>query len=193
MPNKARAKLPPRNKYYVYELIDPRDGEVFYIGKGRNYRLYGHEKEAKKGKDSRKCTVIREILAAGKSIRYRIVKEFFSENEAYLFEEAHINAVGLDKLTNEIPGGAFPAKPMPPLDIATAKGNGPVLLKLYGVVWLARNKGKRFGFGPREDWVDLTDHFCRAFDGIIERMGWEKFSKACEPYLSTPLYIPVRR
>ncbi len=27
-------------KYYVYRLIDPRNGETFYIGKGTGNRLY---------------------------------------------------------------------------------------------------------------------------------------------------------
>ena len=27
-------------KYYVYKLIDPRDGKVFYIGKGKNDRCF---------------------------------------------------------------------------------------------------------------------------------------------------------
>ena len=33
-------------RFYVYELIDPRDGKVFYIGKGQGRRIYGHEAEA---------------------------------------------------------------------------------------------------------------------------------------------------
>ena len=27
---------------YVYRLIDPRDGETFYVGKGRGNRVYAH-------------------------------------------------------------------------------------------------------------------------------------------------------
>lgn len=29
-------------KSYVYVYIDPRDGEIFYIGKGKNERLFSH-------------------------------------------------------------------------------------------------------------------------------------------------------
>ena len=47
--------------FYTYELIDPRDGTVFYIGKGNGSRRYAHEKEArtllaKQGEKSAKAT-----------------------------------------------------------------------------------------------------------------------------------------
>ncbi len=28
--------------FYVYRLIDPRNGETFYVGKGKGNRLYEH-------------------------------------------------------------------------------------------------------------------------------------------------------
>lgn len=30
---------------YVYRLIDPRDGETFYVGKGRGDRVFAHIRE----------------------------------------------------------------------------------------------------------------------------------------------------
>lgn len=29
-------------KSYVYKLIDPRDGKVFYVGKGKGNRVFSH-------------------------------------------------------------------------------------------------------------------------------------------------------
>jgi uncharacterized protein len=29
-------------KTYVYRLIDPRNGETFYVGKGRGNRVFSH-------------------------------------------------------------------------------------------------------------------------------------------------------
>ena len=29
-------------QYYVYRLIDPRDGQTFYVGKGKNNRIFSH-------------------------------------------------------------------------------------------------------------------------------------------------------
>lgn len=36
--------------YYVYVYVDPRDGEPFYVGKGKNGRAWDHVREFKKGK-----------------------------------------------------------------------------------------------------------------------------------------------
>ena len=46
----ARDKFPPgvekRLNWYVYRLIDPRNGETFYVGKGRGNRIFAHVKDA---------------------------------------------------------------------------------------------------------------------------------------------------
>ena len=37
-------------EYYVYCLVDSRNKEVFYVGKGKNQRVFDHEKWALKNK-----------------------------------------------------------------------------------------------------------------------------------------------
>lgn len=91
--------------YYVYELIDPRDSKVFYVGKGCRNRIDQHEHEAKKGRQSRKCDVIREIQSNGLCVVKNIVKRFDDEMVAYQFEAERIASVGLANLTNVAPGG----------------------------------------------------------------------------------------
>lgn len=91
--------------YYVYKLIDPRDGKTFYIGKGKGGRINSHEIEAKKGVKSRKCSRIRDITKARKKVQKEMVACFRNEQDAYDFETQVIADIGLDNLTNVLPGG----------------------------------------------------------------------------------------
>lgn len=93
---------------YVYELIDPRDGAVFYVGKGKGDRILAHEREAAAGRVSRKCARIRDIWDAGLVVERRKVRSFADEQAAYDFEAALIETRGLHTLTNAKPGGGSP-------------------------------------------------------------------------------------
>jgi len=92
-------------KPYVYALIDPRNGETFYIGKGVGGRMYAHERDVRRGKVSNadKTARIAEIIAAGLSVTCQKLAEFDTHEEAYEAERQHIAA--LDALTNKTPGG----------------------------------------------------------------------------------------
>ena len=94
-------------RFYVYELIDPRDGSSFYVGKGQRNRITAHEAEAASGRESRKCARIREIWADGFVVERRRVFETDDEVLAYEREVALIAQIGLDKLTNVSPGGGW--------------------------------------------------------------------------------------
>lgn len=91
--------------FYVYELIDPRDGLVFYVGKGKGDRYRHHECEAKKGKRGPKCDRIRQIWESGHKVRHNIFSRHADEDDAYNAEADRIDALGLENLTNQIPGG----------------------------------------------------------------------------------------
>jgi len=97
--------------WYVYELIDPRSGEVFYVGKGKGNRIDEHEKEAQNGYPSYKCNKIRSIWEDGHEIIKQKVAEFWDEDAAYEHEEERIVSIGLDNLTNITGGGK--RKPTP--------------------------------------------------------------------------------
>jgi hypothetical protein len=94
-----------RPLFYVYELVDPRTDKVFYVGKGKNNRIDQHEIEARKGRQSRKCNVIRGIEKDGLSVKKRKVSYHVCEQEAYDAEAELICRYGLDNLTNVVPGG----------------------------------------------------------------------------------------
>lgn len=95
------------SRYYVYELADPRTGEVFYVGKGKGWRINQHEKEARSGAETPKCRLIRDIEADGHAIIKRKIKWFADEQDAYDFEADHIQSIGWGKLTNLALGGGF--------------------------------------------------------------------------------------
>lgn len=76
--------------YYVYELIDPRTGAVFYVGKGKGKRIEAHEAEARKGVSSDKCDQIRDIWAGRQKVMKREVARFLDEEAAYDHEADRI-------------------------------------------------------------------------------------------------------
>jgi len=87
------------NNFYVYQLIDPRNGNPFYIGKGVGGRMYSHEKSAKKGNVSNGnkylFNKIKKILGLGYSIGYSKIIENISESDAFEWESALIKKYGI--------------------------------------------------------------------------------------------------
>ncbi len=94
-------------RWYVYELIDPRTKKPFYVGKGKKDRIDQHERDAAKGVCSEKCNLIRELQELNLVIIKKKVAHFVDEQEAYDFEEKHIANIGLENLTNILPGGGL--------------------------------------------------------------------------------------
>ena len=88
--------------YYVYLYVDPRDGKVFYIGKGKGERCLDHLFE---DDEHPKVKRIRDIFAAGLEPRIEMLAHGLrTEQEAYNIEAAAIGLLGLDNLTNRVVG-----------------------------------------------------------------------------------------
>lgn len=86
--------------HYVYLLIDPRDSQPFYVGKGKGRRAWQHERDVRKGvvSNTAKTARIAEILAVSLSPVVYVAASFADERDA-LDEEARL--IGqLANLTN---------------------------------------------------------------------------------------------
>lgn len=88
--------------YYVYRLIDPRNGQTFYIGKGKGNRLFAHVECALKDFDGKNYLVdddeisakfkqIYEIKNAGLEVIHVIQRHGLTEKEAFEVEAALID------------------------------------------------------------------------------------------------------
>lgn len=109
----ANADMPVRHwrkgsvvGYYVYALTDPRNDEIFYIGKGKGNRCLHHFAEYQSGKveNVKKYRRIREIVISGSEPIPVIIESSLKEDAAYVLERLIIDAIGLNHLTNAVPG-----------------------------------------------------------------------------------------
>src|SRR6516225_356928 len=109
-----RDRFPPEvaNKleYYVYRLIDPRNGETFYVGKGRGDRIFQHARGALKpapseGEDvlDAKMKRINEIRATGLEVGHLVHRHGIKDQAtAFQIEAAVMDAY--PGLTNKVGG-----------------------------------------------------------------------------------------
>ncbi len=113
-------------KYYVYRLIDPRNGETFYVGKGKDDRVFAHvndeeenfklsiSEEEEKEDDtiteniSQKFKRIREILSSNETVIHIIHRHGLSSKEALLVEATLIDAFpGLANIQGGVSSSEF--------------------------------------------------------------------------------------
>ncbi len=88
--------------YYVYLLIDPRDYNIFYIGKGKWNRIHSHLISSSNIdiKETHKINTIREIESENKEVILKILRHWLTEKEALEIESAIIDLIGKEHLTN---------------------------------------------------------------------------------------------
>jgi uncharacterized protein len=88
--------------FYVYAYVDPRDGRMFYVGKGKGQRVLAHLKDPSR---SDKVRTIQQIIAAGHQPQIHILAhDLKDERTAFRVEGAVIDALGLPSLTNLMRG-----------------------------------------------------------------------------------------
>lgn len=157
--------------FYVYELIDPRTSKPFYVGKGKGDRSAQHEKEARRGKSGPKCERIREIWSAGLQVKCNIVAKYSDEDDAYIAEALHIDRLGLENLTNLIPGGSGAIAGPFKWTLGNAKPLRATIIRLLGI--LTASPKKKIHIGP----YDVTDATASVIRKLWNDLGDEKFCK----------------
>ncbi len=141
----------PEYPYYVYIHAYP-DERIFYVGKGQGNRIFDHEAEARKGVQSHKCNVIREIwLSSGQVIKRKI--GFF------MTMEAAMNFEGL--LIDTIPG-------------LVNKASGQNLVELT----VSEKDKEYFGASIKRIANDGTEYYSsREVANFLGYMKWGDFGK----------------
>ena len=70
--------------FYVYRLLDPRNGETFYVGKGKGNRVFNHSKLVKEtllAEEAKKSELIKELKKGEKSgFSVSLNRETFKQN-----------------------------------------------------------------------------------------------------------------
>jgi hypothetical protein len=95
--------------FYVYALIDLRNDQIFYIGKGTGNRVFAHEAESGKYPRSEKAKLqrIQEIESTGHEVKRLILNWGLTEEEAFAAEATLINLMNYispEALTNAVAG-----------------------------------------------------------------------------------------
>ncbi len=117
---------------YVYLYIDPRNSQVFYVGKGVGHRLFAHLDDTS---ESVKTARIAEIRAAGLSPDIEILRYGLTDAEAALVEASCIELIGLENLTNKVRGihsQSFGRINLP--DLTTMLSAKPVEVKVKAIL-----------------------------------------------------------
>jgi len=92
------ASIQDKIKYYVYLYIDPRNDQIFYVGKGRGNRAFSHLRDQGK---SEKNLRIHEIQSDGFQPKIEIlVHGLEDESTARKIEASIIDLLGIVNLTN---------------------------------------------------------------------------------------------
>lgn len=150
--------------YYVYALIDPIEGNAFYIGKGLGNRVFNHANGALETETtSDKYDQIRRIHSAGRMVHHVIIRHGLSEAEALGIESAIIDCARFfgHKLTNIVSGHHSIDNGLMTCEAIIGKYNAPKLENLGSdtmIININRSYQRGSGFdgiykATKESWV----------------------------------------
>ena len=170
--------------FYVYALIDPRDNKPFYVGKGKDNRVFEHVDDAiKDQKKSYKLEKIREIRKSGGKTKHIIIRHGLTEDDSFLVESSIIDFMRYfnTNLTNEVFGHHTSEFGVKTANEIIRKYNAEPLRKLFhNVVIININRtyekakgGVSIYEATHESWViakkrrDILEYALSEYRGII--------------------------
>lgn len=136
-------------KYYVYLYIDPRDGVVFYVGKGRGNRCFSHLKDVR---ENDKAARIAEIREAKLEPIIEVLKYGLTEQQALLVEATAIDLLEIDNLTNGVRGHGSKVGSRAGVEqlMATLSASPTKIDSKHPSVLINITKTHRYGMSPSE-------------------------------------------
>lgn len=190
--------------HYVYALADPKNGKIFYIGKGSNDRVFDHAKAALTTTDSSfKLNTIRQIIARGDEVLILILRHGLKEKEALVVESVLIDVFTNQSIKNLKIGAGLSNRQaghdMRELGIRTADeleaqyGNTPLGAVKDKLIVININKTYHSGISiydaTRMSWVlkkqraDKVNYILSEYNGVIRavfvfkdpKIGWQPF------------------
>lgn len=113
--------------FYTYTLAYPQSmgGAVFYVGRGSGDRINEHEREARRGVQSKKSDIIRDIEAHSEQVVKIKVFETAIEQDSCRYEQAMIIMIALrnpGQLANILIPTSALRPPMPIRSYVVARG-----------------------------------------------------------------------
>ncbi len=174
-------------QYYVYIYIDPRNNEIFYIGKGKGNRCFSHLRDQS---ESEKVKRISEIKQENKEPIIEMLIHGVTEDVALKVEASVIDLIDLKKLTNKVKGHSSSKIGRMPLDKLISIYNPKKANITEPSLLIKINKTFSYSLAPNELY-DATRQFWRIgtdrkkveyafaiFDGIIQEIykviSWHK-------------------
>jgi hypothetical protein len=145
--------------YYVYLLSDPRDGRIFYVGKGIGNRIFAHAKGAldpAEVRQSDKLDRIRDIHNSGFQVGYELLRFGLSEKTAFDVEAAAIQLLGLDDLTNLVSGHHVSSTGRMSVDVAISLYDAPPVSEITEPVLLIKIPKLWYPAIPAQELFDAT-------------------------------------